>query len=147
MFKIHTEMIRFSNRVKYGLQFLLFLSIDDEEFTGIQRAAISCDIPQKFLEAIAVDLKKNGLLEVKRGAGGGYRLNKEPREILLSDVVSSLEGVDAKSDNKSGDLILQVVDHTMNDVIDTFWETMRNRSLEQILKKYTDSADKLMYYI
>jgi len=140
-------MIRFSNRVKYGLQFLLFLSIDDEEFTGIQRAAISCDIPQKFLEAIAVDLKKNGLLEVKRGAGGGYRLNKEPREILLSDVVSSLEGVDAKSDNKSGDLILQVVDNTMNEVIDTFWEVMRNTSLEQILKKYTDSADKLMYYI
>jgi Rrf2 family protein len=140
-------MIRFSNRVKYGLQFLLFLSIDDEEFTGIQRAAISCDIPQKFLEAIAVDLKKNGLLEVKRGAGGGYRLNKEPREILLSDVVSSLEGMDAKSDNKSGDLILQVVDNTMNEVIETFWEVMRNTSLEQILKKYTDSADKLMYYI
>jgi len=140
-------MIRFSNRVKYGLQFLLFLSIDDEEFTGIQRAAISCDIPQKFLEAIAVDLKKNGLLEVKRGAGGGYRLNKEPREILLSDVVSSLEGVDAKSDNKSGDLILQVVDHTMNEAVEAFWEVMRNTSLEQILKKYTDSADKLMYYI
>ncbi|MFT3739921.1 MAG: Rrf2 family transcriptional regulator [Breznakibacter sp.] len=140
-------MIRFSNRVKYGVQFLLFLSIDDEEFTGIQRAAISCDIPQKFLEAIAVDLKKSGMLEVKRGAGGGYRLNKDPKEILLSDVVTALEGIDIKSDSKSGDLILQVVEKTLGDAVDGFWEVMRSVSLYQIQKHYSESADKLMYYI
>lgn len=140
-------MIRFSNRVKYGLQFLLFLSIDDEDFTGIQRAAISCDIPQKFLEAIAVDLKKSGMLEVKRGAGGGYRLNKETHEIRLSDVVESLEGKDAKTDVKSGDLVLQVVDRTLNDSVNGFWDVMRAVSLQQIQNQYTESADKLMYYI
>lgn len=140
-------MIRFSNRVKYGVQFLLFLSIDDEEFTGIQRAAISCDIPQKFLEAIAVDLKKSGMLEVKRGAGGGYRLNKDPKEILLADVVASLEGMDVKSDVKTGDLILQVVDKTLADAVSGFWDVMRGVSLFQIQKQYSESADKLMYYI
>ena len=140
-------MIRFSNRVKYGVQFLLFLSIDDEEFTGIQRAAISCDIPQKFLEAIAVDLKKSGMLEVKRGAGGGYRLNKDPKEILLADVVASLEGMDVKSDVKTGDLILQVVDKTLADAVSGFWDLMRGVSLFQIQKQYSESADKLMYYI
>lgn len=140
-------MIRFSNRVKYGLQFLLFLSIDDEEFTGIQRAAISCDIPQKFLEAIAVDLKKSGMLEVKRGAGGGYRLGKEMGDICLSDVVASLEGMDVKPDIKSGDLIHQVVDQTLNKSVNDFWDVMRGVSLQQIQKKYAESADKLMYYI
>jgi Rrf2 family transcriptional regulator, cysteine metabolism repressor len=140
-------MIRFSNRVKYGLQFLLFLSIDDEEFTGIQRAAISCDIPQKFLEAIAVDLKKSGMLEVKRGAGGGYRLNKPMHDIYLADVVAVLEGMDVKSDVKSGDLIHQVVDQTLNKSVNDFWDAMRTVNLEQVQKKYSESADKLMYYI
>jgi hypothetical protein len=74
---IHTKMIRFSSRVNYGLQFLLFLDVDTEDYSDIQRAALSCGIPYKFLEAIAVDLKKHGILDVKRGAGGGYKLARD----------------------------------------------------------------------
>ena len=140
-------MIRFSSRVKYGLQFMLFLCIDDEGFTGIQRAALSCDIPQKFLEAIAVDLKKNGLLEVKRGAGGGYRLAKPEYEITLEQIVDSLEATETKPDKKSGDLIYNVCDQLFENTVDEFRSVMSRITLDKVHRKYSDSADKLMYYI
>jgi Rrf2 family transcriptional regulator, cysteine metabolism repressor len=140
-------MIRFSNKVKYGIQFLLFLDVDNEEFTDIQRAALSCNIPHKFMEAIAVDLKKRGILEVKRGAGGGYRLTKDPREVLLSDIVLTLETISSKPDQKDMELTRQVVEETLNESIDGFWQIMKDISLYDMQQKYYASAEKIMYYI
>ena len=40
------------------------------------------DLPNKFLEAILLTLRRGGFLESKVGREGGYRLAKEPqREI------------------------------------------------------------------
>lgn len=126
---------------------MLFLCIDDEGFTGIQRAALSCDIPQKFLEAIAVDLKKKGVLEVKRGAGGGYRLACAESEITLATIVEALDAETIKADKISGDLISKVADQMIKNTVEEFWNQMRLVTLEQIHRKYTESADNLMYYI
>lgn len=140
-------MIRFSNRVKYGLQFLLFLDVDNEDYTDIQRAALSCDIPHKFLEGIAVDLKKGGVLDVKRGAGGGYRLTRNPREVTLGKVVAILDKKEPKVYEESRELTRQVVDEVLNDALDEFWQIMNGMTLFDIQKKYYESADKIMYYI
>lgn len=147
LFHNHTNMIRFSNRVKYGIQFLLFLSVDEEGFTGIQRAAISCQIPQKFLEAIAVDLKKSKVLDVKRGAGGGYKLSRLPKDIFVSDVVRILDQVESKPVANEKELIIRVVDETLVKVMDDIWKVIESVSIEDIRVKYSNSAEKLMYYI
>ncbi|MBN2165869.1 MAG: Rrf2 family transcriptional regulator [Marinilabiliaceae bacterium] len=140
-------MIRFSNRVKYGIQFLLFLSVDDEGFTGIQRAAISCNISQKFLEAIAVDLKKGGILDVKRGAGGGYRLSRLPNEISLTQIVRVLEqGID-KPYVKDRELIASVVDGIIKESIEEFWKILEHVTIEDVKRRYLNSTEKIMYYI
>lgn len=143
----HTKMLRFSNKIKYGLQFLLFLDVDTETYTDIQRAALSCEIPHKFLEGIAVSLKKHGILEVKRGAGGGYRLSREAEAVTLGQVVQALEGPAAKSTKKSGELTGQVIEATLDEVLARFWEELEGLSLAAIQKRYYESADKLMYYI
>lgn len=140
-------MLRFSNKVKYGLQFLLFLDVDTEEYTDIQRAAISCEIPHKFLEGIAVTLKKHGILEVKRGAGGGYRLTRDPRNVSLAQIVEALEGISGKPNSKSLELTGQVIDEILTDTIVEFRKQMESITLQDIHKKYYESADKLMYYI
>lgn len=49
-------------------------------------------IPKKFLEAILLDLRKQGILESKMGAGGGYYLVKKPDEVLLSHIIRSTGG-------------------------------------------------------
>jgi Rrf2 family transcriptional regulator, cysteine metabolism repressor len=140
-------MIRFSSRVKYGLQFLLFLDVDNEEYSDIQRAALSCGIPYKFLEAIAVDLKKHGILDVKRGAGGGYKLARPSGEVFLSDVVMALEKTNPKPRAKEMDPIQKVVYETLDEATSGFWRLMQEISLLRIQQKYNENTEKVMYYI
>jgi Rrf2 family protein len=49
-------------------------------------------IPKKFLEAILLDLRKQGILGSKMGAGGGYYLIKKPNEVTLSQILRSTDG-------------------------------------------------------
>src|SRR2546423_12248081 len=49
-------------------------------------------IPLKFLENILLELKKAGILESKKGKGGGYFLAKNPYKILLADVLRLVDG-------------------------------------------------------
>ena len=50
------------------------------------------NIPLKFLENILLELKKDGILDSKKGKGGGYYLAKAPEKIFLSDVLRLIEG-------------------------------------------------------
>jgi Rrf2 family protein len=49
-------------------------------------------LPQPYLEQILLALKGAGLVRSKRGVGGGYILARAPDEILLSEIVSAVEG-------------------------------------------------------
>lgn len=49
-------------------------------------------IPKKFLEAILLDLKRHGLVQSRKGRGGGYFLRRGPTEITFGDVIRVLEG-------------------------------------------------------
>jgi len=49
-------------------------------------------LPKKFLEAILLELKRNGFLGSKKGAGGGYYLLKPASEIKLVSVIRVIDG-------------------------------------------------------
>ncbi len=49
-------------------------------------------IPRKFLEAILLELKNAGILYSKKGKGGGYALAKSPTEIVVGDVIRTVDG-------------------------------------------------------
>lgn len=49
-------------------------------------------ISQAYLEQIAIDLRRAGLLESRRGAQGGYLLARAPEATTASDVIRALEG-------------------------------------------------------
>lgn len=49
-------------------------------------------IPLKFLESILLELKKAGILNSKKGKGGGYYFNAEPASISLALVMRLIEG-------------------------------------------------------
>lgn len=54
--------------------------------------AVTEKIPQRFLEIILNDLKKEGFLGSKSGKEGGFFLIKEPSEINLQQIVDHFEG-------------------------------------------------------
>lgn len=49
-------------------------------------------IPLKFLENILLELKKAGILESKKGKGGGYFLAKSPDQIKVATVIRLING-------------------------------------------------------
>lgn len=58
----------------------------------ISDIARSENIPQRYLEAILLDLKKLGMLGSKLGKTGGYFLIRKPEDINLSQIVRHFEG-------------------------------------------------------
>lgn len=82
-----------SKKTKYALHALAFLAKKKEEGPQLI-ATISKETktPQKFLEAILLELKKSGSLNSKMGKGGGYYLIKPANEIKLSAIIRLIEG-------------------------------------------------------
>ena len=82
-----------SNRCKYALKALIYIAKQDKE-KNILSSEISKDenIPKKFLENILRDLKNAQFLTSRRGAKGGYRLNKDPEKVTLIEVIRLMDG-------------------------------------------------------
>jgi Rrf2 family protein len=49
-------------------------------------------IPHGFLQAILADLRRAGVVVSQRGQSGGWRLNREPEEISVADVIRAVDG-------------------------------------------------------
>jgi Rrf2 family protein len=82
-----------SKKSKYGLKAALFLARE------VPRGAILVSeiaqqegIPKKFLEQILLELKRHGVVESRRGKGGGYLLGRPAAEISLGEIVRILDG-------------------------------------------------------
>ena len=76
-------------KTKYAIKALVFLAkkYKQNKPVRINEIAESEKISRKFLEAILLELRKNGLLGSKMGSTGGYYLLKHPEEIMLSNVI------------------------------------------------------------
>ncbi len=82
-----------SRRTKYALKALLFLAREEPQRPVLISHVASREmIPKKFLEAILLDLKHQGLLSSKKGKGGGYFLAKSAEDITLGQVIRFLDG-------------------------------------------------------
>lgn len=82
-----------SKKTKYALHALTFLGKQqDKTPVLISDIAEHSHIPRKFLEAILLDLKKNGVLGSKMGKGGGYFLRQPAADVQLSTVIRLFNG-------------------------------------------------------
>lgn len=82
-----------SRKAKYAINALVFLGKRYGKGPElISSIAESENIPQKFLEAILLDLKKAGILASKKGRGGGYYLLKSPAEVNIADIMRLFDG-------------------------------------------------------
>jgi len=82
-----------SKKAKYALKALLFLSKnEDRGVILIAEISEKEGIPKKFLEQILLELKKQGILQSKRGKEGGYFLGRKPKDIGIGQVVRIIDG-------------------------------------------------------
>ena len=82
-----------SKRTQYALKAMLALGRRyRDKPVLIATLAKEESIPLKFLEVILLDLKGHGILESKKGRGGGYHLSRPPSTITLGSVIRMIEG-------------------------------------------------------
>jgi Rrf2 family protein len=82
-----------SKKSKYAINALVHLGRKfGEGPTLISTIAEEENIPQKFLEAILLELKNDGILGSKKGKGGGYYLRKDPETVNLAQVLRLFDG-------------------------------------------------------
>ncbi|MCH4542322.1 MULTISPECIES: RrF2 family transcriptional regulator [Brucella/Ochrobactrum group] len=78
---------------KYGLKALAHLAaLEPGESAFVAEIAARNNISKKFLDAILLELRNNGILRSKKGPGGGYSLSKPASEITIGQVVRVLDG-------------------------------------------------------
>ena len=85
-----------TQRGKYALKALAHLARRDAtagDRPVLGRAVADAEgIPPKFLEAILADLRKHGVLQARKGRGGGYWLTAAPEEVMVGAVLRIFEG-------------------------------------------------------
>jgi Rrf2 family protein len=82
-----------SNKAQYAFRALTYLV--DKYNQGpvlISDIAKKKKIPLKFLENILLELKKAGILESKKGKGGGYYIKQHPSKTTVAAVVRIVNG-------------------------------------------------------
>ena len=82
-----------SNKAQYAFRALTYL-VDkyNEGPVLISDIARKKKIPLKFLENILLELKKAGILESKKGKGGGYYIKQDPAKTSIAAVVRIVNG-------------------------------------------------------
>ena len=82
-----------TKKAKYAFKALIALARnEDNQPMLISDIAKKEQLPKKFLEAILLELKRNGYLGSKKGAGGGYYLLKPAGEIKMSAIMRIIDG-------------------------------------------------------
>ena len=86
--------MKVSTRGDYASRALLSLALhgDGGTPTSVREIADRTGLPQPYLEQILLALKGAGIVRSKRGVGGGYVLAREPAQILLSQIISAVDG-------------------------------------------------------
>lgn len=82
-----------SNKAKYAIKALVVLGKNyGKEPMPIMKIAEKENIPKKFLEQILLELRNAGFLFSRKGARGGYSLNKAPEDIRLTQIIRLTDG-------------------------------------------------------
>jgi len=81
---------------------------------SLQEIAATAGISQGFLEQVAFALRRAGIIVGRRGAGGGYRLARDPARLTVADVLVAIEGPISVMDCLGDDRSCVLADHCAN---------------------------------
>lgn len=82
-----------STKGRYATRMLLDIALNQGDgYVSMKNIAERQGISKKYLEQFTAQLAKAGLLDIRRGNQGGYRLMREPSEITLQEILSLTEG-------------------------------------------------------
>ncbi len=82
-----------STKGRYALRFLVDVAEHQGDgFVRLKDVSMRQGISEKYLEIVVKEMVKGGLLTAVRGKGGGYRLNRPPKEYGVKSILERMEG-------------------------------------------------------
>ncbi len=82
-----------STKGRYALRIMLDLAAHpDDGYISLKTISNRQNISMKYLEAIVAMLNKADLLDSMRGKDGGYKLNREPKDYNIAQIIKLTEG-------------------------------------------------------
>jgi Rrf2 family protein len=81
-----------SQKTKYALRALVELARASGAQLTSGELALRADAPRKFLEAILLELSRNGVVVSRRGKFGGYVLARAAGQITFAEVIRVIDG-------------------------------------------------------
>ena len=89
---VTTDMI-VSTKGRYALRVMVCFALHGgEDYIPLKQIAEEEGISQKYLESIMTVLSKAGFVDAVHGKGGGYRLNREPKDYTVGSILKLTEG-------------------------------------------------------
>jgi Rrf2 family transcriptional regulator, iron-sulfur cluster assembly transcription factor len=88
--------------VRYALQILGHLRDRSGGRVRVEEAANATGIPANYLSKILNRLRKAGLVESRKGWGGGFALRPEANSAPIADIVLLFEGARARTGSDCG---------------------------------------------
>lgn len=85
----------YSKPCEYAIRALSYMAQSSDHSTAQGSEIAEAEgLPAPVLGKVLQELVRKGLLESRRGPGGGFRLARRPELITLRDVVAAIDGLD-----------------------------------------------------
>ena len=145
--------MKVSSKTIYGLQFLIRLAIDDSgNWVQLKEIVEKENISEKYLESIVSRLKNNGLLQVKRGAYGGYKLAMPANQITLKQIMGIIEGTELTQDLESAPsdmntTVRQVAVNSIKKINTRFNDLLNATTLEELANQTSQQLNSFTFMI
>ena len=83
-----------STKGRYASRMLADIAMHqgDNGYVSMKDVAARQQISKKYMEAFTAPLASAGILRIRRGKNGGYRLLVPPKEVTLWQIISLIEG-------------------------------------------------------
>ena len=147
--------MKLSKKSRYGLRALIDLAVNSRtELVSLGSIAQRNDISAQYLEHVFSALRKAHIVKSMKGSQGGYFLERDPKEIMVAQIVEALEGtydledeVDRNSVGRGDQEAIQhlIIDR-INDCVQEILEDVTLKDLVDAYEGYQDSVEG-MYYI
>jgi Rrf2 family cysteine metabolism transcriptional repressor len=138
--------MKISTKGRYGLTIMIHLAKKyGEGPVSLKQIAKENGLSEHYLEQLATPLRNAGLIKSTRGAYGGYKLSREPKNITAGDVIRVLEGpitpVEGIEDEEPAKQALWMrIRDAVKEVLDT-------TTLEDLKHHREEQQEAYMFYI
>lgn len=139
--------MQFPIKAHYATVAMLGLALrhEDPVPVAIREIADEHSIPLPFLTQILQQLKAAGLVVSSRGSCGGYRLQRNPSEITLSDIVDAVCPLNNQEIEKDPSTLQRTVLGAWQSLDSLVAKHLKSVSLSDLKDQCVDCSESMFY--